>query len=341
MRDCWKYAEYVIWPIGLIILSGGIFAIVNFSEASERIASVTATAILLFGNFKGIPQLVSYLKLKGALNSFGKGVLNTFFTIADNQNILPYNKVSVEGFSKDTDCEYIRGKTKRIMLLNEQASVMKQKIALACTNNLLPSVSNSNLLDSTSLRALFLVSCVESVSAPNEKYELEKYVEEEIKKDSKLGDWVAKWKKISSAHNFFGTKKNLLYQFLCPKLENISLNNKTKKEKLEEACFLIDNLADYRLPIFFLLRQEEDYAKNGIKDDEIAAEIYNVFQNYPYAVLAARGSFIRFMFKVANSILTKHKNVKRIYGEERDIWIFPNSNKRPIEWLILKNESFK
>lgn len=348
MNNFWKYLEYIVWPIGIAILGAGAYLIYKSPDNLNKLIWIISTLVLFFGNWIGLPKLIQYLKLKSDLNHFAKETFSNFYKISDCQNILPYSSIKVDGFADKSDFSYIRGEAKHIFIINEESYVMKQKILLASTESCLPKITKEGLLDATALRSLSLLMSLDFIQESKVKYESENYILAEINKNIKLKEWLDKWKKINESHNYFGTEKNLLYQFLCPKLENIAGSIKTKRDKADEINFLIESMTNYKLIVIFLFystKTDEKFEaakKVGLTLNKfIAQQINDMLKNYPYFVLAARGSYIKSMLTVTKHLNEINKNIKQVYDKEDDIWIFPHGLKRGVSWLIFKNESFK
>ena len=338
----YKYVQPTLWIVYIILLLLFINFLI-FSIYTKGLVSTEfiITALLSIFHLTGVKRFIKNVSedifAKGHFSDYAQETLNSLIVQSDNANIVPFTKIKIKGLDKNLE---ELDEEKRIMKVflrkDDDFDVVKSQISLIMGKWLLPSISKQGILDENSLQALRLLV------AKNINYDLD--IKNQINNSIKLNEgnkkfdsWFRKWSKIYSLPNPTKPQKNILFEFIKPKFENIA-NDKSKKlqSKKEEVNFLIEEFCEEKMVILFIDDNINIEGKSKLSlIDYYLKKAKSLFNGVKFIILASRGRNNWINNKVAESLINE-KIYKLKYPFEKDRWIFIDKTIVDVYWRIIE-----
>lgn len=338
----YKYIKPILWIVYIIFL----FLLVNFlifSIYTKGLVSIEfiITAILSFFHLTGVRTFIKNISddifAKGHFSYYAQETLNYLIAQSNNENIVPFTKIKIKGLDKKIEELDEEKKIMKVFLRkDDDFDVVRSQISLIMGKWFLPNISKQNILDENSLQALRLLV------AKNINYDLDikNHINNSIKLNEgnkKFTSWFRKWSKIYSLPNPTKPQKNILFEFIKPKFENIA-NDKSKKlqSKKEEVNFLIEMFCEEKMVILFI----DDNVNIGGKNKLLLIDYYlrkakSLFNGVKFIILASRGRNNWINNRVAE-ILISEKDYRLRYPLEKDKWVFRDKMVVDVCWRIIE-----
>ncbi len=294
-----------------------------------------------------IKSLVYQWVRKGYYSTYGHDFFKKIDKYADKSDIFPFSKVSVNIIGKsDTECFPEVGKKLTMYLRETNCEELLTKISLKISSYYSKIIREKKLLPNEAYIALNY-SIAKFIS---DDPEIEDLIKRQIpKRGYTIKSWIDKWDKILFCQKYYGTNKpkNLFFDFVGPKLENIALDNiKSRQSAIAESEFIVENVAIEKLPVYFVMSEWKQY---WLLTEEQKIQERNKIKNWVkekidktgLIVLSARWENRKIMEKVVYWLLKENDWIDYIdddWKNEIGLWRFKGGSEKSIEWVFLKKE---
>jgi hypothetical protein len=344
--ELWKYATIIAClPIFLIPIPI-IIVIIYFPNSLEAVIGALTALFLSEGGYIWKIRLLVYQWVrKGYYSTYGKNFFKKINEYTDKSDIFPFSKVSVNIIGKsDTECFPEAGKKLTMYLRETNCEELMTKISLKISSYYSKIIREKKFLSTEAYIALHY-SIAKFIS---DDPEIEDLIKKQIpKRGSTIKSWIDKWDKILFSQKYYGTNKpkNLFFDFVGPKLENIALDNiKTRQNAIAESEFIIENTCVEKLPVYFVMSEWRQYWKlteeQKIQErDKIKNTVKEKLDKTGLIVLSARGDNRKIMEKVVYWLIKENDWIDYINADwknEVGFWRFKDGTEKAIEWVLLK-----
>lgn len=337
----WQYINQIIYSLAGLFFIGAIISICYNLIPLNLGIQILLDCVIEGGIIFALPRLIDGIKVKHILSENGTEIVNLMNEQSENKALLPFEKVKVENIrgKEAGDYNYVLNNKFRVILVNDNLENLNFKLIITILRKILPKTTDKKILDEECFRALYLYVAYRLAKDPEVIHFIKGYIDNESNKNKTFKDWSKKFENIDSAHIKHNSKKNLLFQFLLPKLECIAKFEEFEEGK-KEAERLIYFLSRFKLDVIFVYAGDGKNQKGmGFLRDEDSLrgkyieKIKERLDTYKRVIVTGRGSYIKFV----NSIVKNIKESEKVeIKEENDIWNFPDGRKSTnIRWFLL------